>query len=254
MAKHILPSAALALLIAVTAGPVTAQQFIDHAQEYDACLRLIEHDASEAFEAGLAWQDQGGGDPAAHCVALALLELKHYGEAALRLQRLADGISLDYERLRPEILAQAGQAWLLEGELERAKAAQDAALKAAPNNPDYLIDRAVTHASASNYWPAIEDLNRALNQDPNRADALIYRASAYRQVKENDLARRDVDRALAINPENPEGLLERGILRRYAGDDAGARQDWVNAARIAEGTPTASAAQNHLADLDLKVE
>ena len=246
----------LLLLMACLALPsrAQAQEFVDHAAEYEACLRLVEVRPDDAFESALAWRDRGGGDAARHCVALALVELGHYGEAALRLQRLADSLGNDSAHLRLDILGQAGQAWLLEGELARADAVQSAALKFAPDNVDLLLDRGITRAEAADYWAAIEDLSRAARLAPARADVLIFRASAYRYVGENDLARNDVDRALVIEPDNPAALLERGNLKRLAGDDAGARADWLRVTSLAENTPAGASAQANLAKLDVKVE
>ncbi len=231
-----------------------AQEFVDHAAEYDACLRLAEVRPDDAFESALAWRDRGGGDAARHCVALALVELGHYGEAALRLQRLADNLGSDSAHLRLDILGQAGQAWMLEGELARAEAIQSAALRLAPDNVDLLLDRGITRAESADYWAAIEDLSRAVNLVPGRADILIFRASAYRYVDALELALEDVTRALAFEPENPEGLLERGILRRLAGDEIGARVDWLQVIELAAGTTAGGAAKANLELLDVKTE
>ena len=103
--------------------------------------------------------------------------------------------------IRAGLLAQAAQAWLLQGEPERAHAVQTAALKLTPNNPKLLIDRALTLAEAKNYWEAIDDLNAALAIEPNNADAYAFRASAYRMVSEDDLALDDAERALQIDPK-----------------------------------------------------
>ena len=236
-------------------GPALAQSLgLDHAAEYRACMELTQTVPDDAFESALAWADQGGGDAAEHCAAVALISLGHYEQAGQRLEQLAANLKSDYLHLRGEILAQAGQAWLLAGQLDRAHAAQSAALELEPDSVDLLLDRSVTLGAAANYWEAIDDLNRAAELAPQRADILVYRASAYRFVDALDLAREDVEQALVLAPDHPEALLERGNLNRLTGDDAAARADWVRVTVLAEGTPTADAAQANLERLDVKRE
>lgn len=248
---------AAALLLSNSTGSTgaAAQTIgVDHEQEYSACMTLTRIKPDDAFESALAWSSQGGGEAARHCAAVALIALGHYEEAGRRLESLAQDMIAAKPSLRADIFGQAGQAWFLAGNTERAYAVQTAAIDLDPSNVELLIDRSVTLATAANYWDAIDDLNRAAELAPQRADLLIFRASAYRFVDAADLARDDVERALAISPQNPEGLLERGILRRLAGDIAGAREDWVNTATLAGGTPTGDAAQKNLEMLDVKVE
>jgi len=225
-----------------------------NAGQYEVCMELARNDPDSAFDTALAWEDEGGGDAARHCAAVALIELGYYGEAATRLERLVQGIDARNAHLRVSLLAQAGQAWWLEGELQRAYAVQTAALELAPRNPDILIDRGATLASARNYWEAIDDFNLALEIDARRADALVYRASAYRYVDALELARADVERALQLEPSHPEGLLERGMLRRLAGDENGARQDWVRVTSEYPESEAAAAARVNLEKMDVVAE
>jgi tetratricopeptide (TPR) repeat protein len=244
---------ALAAVIVPAPSPVAAE-VLDHAAEYDACLTLAKSEPEAGFESALAWQVMGGGDAAQHCAAVALVELGHYPEAAARLEALAETTSRTRPELAPEILAQAGQAWLLAGNHERAYAVQTAALELSPDNVELLVDRGVTLAKAENYGEAVTDLSRALRFVSNRPDILVYRANAYRMLDDRPRALADVEQALMLDPENPEGLLERGNLRRLNGDLDGARQDWVRAAVLAEGQPTGEAAQANLAALDVQIE
>ena len=208
----------------------------------------------EALESAAAWEAKGGEAAAVHCAAVALLSKGLYPEAGLRFEDLAGGLSGAQARLRVDALAQAGQAWLLAGDYQRAHTAQSDALKADPTNPDLWIDRALTRALSENYWEAIDDLNEAENLAPDRADLLIFRASAYRFVEAFDLALEDANRGLQLDPDNPEGLLERGNIRRLQGDDDGARADWLQVVTLAEGSPAAESAQANLAAMDVKTE
>ena len=234
-------------------SPVAAEE-LDHAAEYDACVTLAKSVPTAGFESALAWQALGGGEAAQHCAAVALVELGHYSEAAARLEALAETTRRSRPELAPEILAQAGQAWLLAGDHERAYTVQTTALELSPDNVELLVDRGVTLAKAENYAEAVTDLSRALLFVPDRPDILVYRASAYRILDDQPRALADVERALILDPENPEGLLERGNLRRLTGDLDGARQDWLRAAVLAEGQPTSEAAQANLAAMDVHIE
>lgn len=231
-----------------------AAEEIDHAEQYVACMQLTQIEPEEAFEAALAWESKGGGDAARHCGNVALIGLGQYDKAAQRLEALAQNMTESPDRLRADVLAQAAQAWLLQGDIDRSYKVLSAALKLDPDNVELLIDRSVALAAASSYWDAIDDLNRAEDLAPEREDILVFRATAYRYLEANELALEDVNRALKLHPENAEALLERGILRRLSGDEQGARADWLTAANLAEGTPTGDAAQQNLEKLDVKVE
>jgi len=245
------------LILAVAAGAAAAAPQdaakplpMDDSSRYERCLALVHHDPEQAFATAEDWRKAGGGFPAEHCAAVALVGLKRYQEAAQRLEALAGAMMQAQPWLRAEALEQAGQAWLLADRAGEAKSAFDAALQLVPDDPDLLIDRAQAYAEAHNYWPAIDDLNQALELEPNRADALIFRASAYRRVENGlDLALADVERALTLAPDAVPGLLERGNIRELKGDLAGARADWIKVETLAPASAAAAAAKDNLAHL-----
>ncbi len=253
----------LALALALLAAPPVparadasgdaAREYAE-AQQYEDCMALAKRQADDAFEAALAWAAKGGGVPAQHCAAVAQVGMGDYVGAAVRLGEAVKKMPKDQAPLAAEMLAQAGQAWFLADDLERAQLTQTEALKLAPDDVDLLLDRAITRAAAKNYWEAIDDLNRAQELAPGRADVLVYRAAAYRYVDGLDLARDDIDRAVALDPDSPDALLERGTIRRLLGDPAGARADWLAVVTLAAGTPAGDAAQANLEKLDLKTQ
>lgn len=219
------------------------------AQHYERCLQLAHSDPQKAFDDAESWRNVGGGFPAQHCAAVALVGLKKYADAATRLETLAGSMMQSGPDMRADALEQAGQAWLLAGKAPEAKAAFDAALGFKPKDAELLIDRAEASALGSKYFDAIDDLNTVLDQTPNRVDALIYRASAYRQLGSLDLASDDIDRALRLDPNSVPGLLERGNLRRLKNDTAGAKADWQQVIKLGPGTPAAASAQENIAHL-----
>ncbi|MEJ0072190.1 MAG: hypothetical protein WDO24_29650 [Pseudomonadota bacterium] len=236
-------------MLAAAAPPARA----DRDRDYADCLRQVDKDAAAAFETANTWAERGGGYPARHCGALALMKLEQYEQAAMRLEQLAADMARGEGSLSAEALGQAGQAWLLARKPERAYAAQSAALKLQPRDVDLLIDRAITLAEAKNYWESIDDLNHALEIDRRRADAYVLRAVAYRYVDSLELAGEDLAAALALEPRNLDALAERGIVKRLSNDPSGARQDWLTVLRAAPDGPAAEVARDNLAKLDVKI-
>src|SRR3546814_16188639 len=71
---------------AVDAQPSDSAALDDVA--YQDCLSLVRRNPDAGFAPAQVWQATGGGLPAATFAALALVELKHYGDAAARLDDL----------------------------------------------------------------------------------------------------------------------------------------------------------------------
>ncbi|WP_374443076.1 tetratricopeptide repeat protein [Stella sp.] len=250
--RPLLPPLLLALVLG--ALPAAGQQPRPGNDEYARCMRLARTNATEAFETASAWDGRGGGLPARHCAAVALLTLGQPAEAAVRLERLATDGRGDAVRVRVELLQQAAQAWLAARMPERAHAVLSQAVKIAPDDADLWIDRSVVLATAKNYWEAIDDLNRAIELAPRRAEPLVLRATAYRWVGSLELAEDDLARALSLDPRSADALLERGIVRRLRNDPAGARADWIAVLRLAPDGPAGDAARANLEKLDVRVE
>ena len=207
------------------------------------------HSPEVGFERALAWGGLGGGAAAKHCAAVALMGLKQYGEAARRLQELADEV-VARPAFKAELLGQAGQAWLLAADLAKADAVLTTALTLNPTSVELLIDRAQVAAEQGAYREAANDLSKALSVEENRADALVFRASAYRHLKQMSDADRDLWRALILAPDDPAALLERGMLARLQGEDQAARRDWLRVIEVAPGRPVAGLARINLQKMD----
>ena len=234
------------------AKPTPAAPMSDSA-EYQACMEQAAKDASAAYETAGSWMVRGGGFAARDCQAVALIRLGSPGEAAARLEAMAEEMGRSGVAELPIVLAQAGQAWLAAGRPERAYAVQTAALKLTPEDSDLLIDRAISEASLKRYKEAIDDLTRVLKQEPQRSEALVYRGTAYRYLGDTKQARADIDKALSLDPRSADALLERGNLKRLAGDGAGARADWLALLRVVDqDAPQAHAARANIEKLDLK--
>jgi tetratricopeptide (TPR) repeat protein len=213
---------------------------------YERCMV----EAREKPEAGRKeaqdWQSRGGGHPADHCLAVALIGLRQYKEAAGRLEALGHAMVRAPESLRAEVFEQAGQAWLLAGDPARGYEAAGLALQLRPNDPELLLDRAEAAGALGWYDRAAADLDRVLSADPSRIEALIYRAAANRALGRLDPAFDDISEALKRAPDSVPALLERGNIRSLRGDPEGARLDWQRVAAMSPGSPAAAAAKKNL--------
>lgn len=224
------------------------------AKKYTACMALARSNPEKAIGVAAAWERGGGEEGARHCSAVALLNNGAYQEAARRLESLAATSRRPGKRLKAELLAQAGQAWLIAGKTTEALSAQTRALELAGPQTELLIDRAITRASIGEYWEAIDDLNQAVDRDSTRVDALVFRATAWRKLENLDLAQDDIARAVALAPGNVDALLERGNILSLRGDTAAAAQDWQRVIGLDAKSPAADAARDNLAKQKLPAE
>jgi tetratricopeptide (TPR) repeat protein len=222
---------------------------VSEGPEYERCLGLLAGDPDGARAMAETWATKGGGDGAAHCLALSRVAEGEPQVGAELLEKLAAD-SHAAPALRATLYSQAAQAWTMAGEPQRAELGLTQALMLVPDDADLLVDRAGASVALGRYAAAAEDLTNALRDDPRRVDALVLRATALRHMGKMDTARGDINRALDEEPDNPEGLLERGILRQRGGDAAGARADWQRVIDIAPDGATADLAEQNLALLD----
>lgn len=213
--------------------------------DYERCLALLRSDPGEALLYADGWEAAGGGEGARHCAALSLLALGETERGAERLEDLARRSGAD-PAARAAAFADAGNAWMLAGDADRAFAAATMALTLAPDDPALALDRAAALGAMERYAEALEDLDRAVALDPSRADAWVLRGAAKRQLGRAADAERDVAHALSLAPDNAEALLERAALRRARGDVKGARADWGRAARLAADPAAAELARRNL--------
>src|ERR1700738_3054579 len=221
------------------------------AATYERCMKLARQNPGEARTLAQSWHERGGAHPADHCAAVALIGLKQYKEAAIRLEALAQAITASAE-LRADVLDQAGQAWGLAGDPVRAYAAAGAAVALQPNDLDLLIDRAAAAAAMGYLDEAVADLDQVLKADPRRIDALTYRAAANRALDRLDPALVDVEKALALAPSSVPALLERGNLRRLKGDLPAPRKDGARRPQLPPGTKADMAAKANIEHLEAK--
>ena len=245
------PAISLALPQSAALGAGAADGIRTQESEYEACLTLTRREPEKAFESALAWRDSGGGFPARHCVALALVAMKKYDHAALTLEELAEDMQAAGSDLVVSVLTQAANVWLLAEEYERANAVATTGLGIEPENINLLIDRSRILARVGDYKRAFDDLDLALKLDPARADALTFRAAAWRQLGDDVRALEDVELALSLEPDLADALIERGILYQKSGKTDLARTDWLRVLELVPNSPAGDEARRHLEAIDV---
>ena len=230
---------------------VLAAEKSEEARRYRACLAMARDDPNAGYQEGLAWFQTGGGMPAGHCVALAMIGRGDHEGAAIRLEKIAEEIETFRLQLRSDILAQAAQAWTLAKRPTRAERVQTDAIALNPRDPELFVDRAISLMTQEHYEAAHRDLSMALKLAPDFTDALLFRATANRHLNDLDSAWDDLGRALELVPGLPAAILERGILHQLGGSLDSARLDWLAVIIAYPGTSEADVARARIQQMDV---
>lgn len=219
--------------------------------DYAACMKLAREKPKTGYDRAGEWSAFGGGVPAEHCRATALIGLNEPEAAATLLEELATK-GRESAAVKVGLLRQAAQARLMAGQAPQALAVLDAAVAVLPEDPEVREDRAVVRIDFGEPWDAIDDLNAVLDRVPDRVSALVLRAAAYRRLESYDLAKVDVSRVLALQPNNLDALVETGLLARLGGDNVAARSAWMSVLRLAPESDAAEVARGNLAKMDIR--
>ena len=216
---------AILMLAGGLAGPATAGP-------YDDCVALVATDPARAELEAHRWAQAGGGSPARHCRALALLALGAGHRAAeLMVAIAADDRTLPDE-VRSEMLIEAGEIYLSLSELDLGRSVASRALLLARVPRAALTLSARLKAEQSDWRGAVNDLDGALARGEPDAGLLVLRASAWLHLGERAAARGDLLQATGIAPELASIWLERGALEALSGDRDAARAAWLRAIEL----------------------
>jgi tetratricopeptide (TPR) repeat protein len=197
----------------------------DKIVQYESCLNLAKNNPQKGYDEALKWFSLDGHVASRHCMAVAMLSLGYIENSASLLEALEGDITQEQFHLRSQILGQAGQAWLLAGQLKQATLVLNKAIALYSSDPQLYLDRAVTRIERLQYSQALNDLNQAITLDLNFGDAYLYRASVKRYINDLYGALDDIDRVLKLIPMLPAAVLERGIIKNSIGDFVGGRRD-----------------------------
>lgn len=204
-----------ACLIAVTGSAAWAQSSAIEIEtdRYLSCLERVDADHDAAFEDALAWRMEGGGWPAAHCEARALIALGDVSNGATMLEEQAGSDALIHDgSIRVSMLVEAGEAWLMIRRNEDAARAFAAALELAPNDAGALLGQAETSLALGAWDAAQAAATASIEQDPQMAGGWRLRALARLETGALDAAWQDMETARGIEPDNIDILVLRGRI------------------------------------------
>jgi len=204
-----MPSALFAVLSLLLAQP---QETIDQVR-YDACLDAAVASPEATYEEALAWRSEGGGLPARHCAAMALYAMERHLDAAEELEAIGHSTFAPGDTAKAEILAQAGEAYLIAEAYPEARDAFGQALELAPGHPDLHLGSAKASAAYGDFERAARQASRALNAEPGNIEAMIVRGDARMRTGDLDGAESDARQAIASAPDNIAARLLLGDVR-----------------------------------------
>ncbi len=222
----------------------------DHLRRYRECMALARAEPLKALPTAERWHQQGGGLAARHCVATAMFNAGRYGQAAAQFESIARDMGRERPGLRAELWAQAGQAFVEAGAIEKAVEAQSRALELKSDDADLWLDRGISFGLLRAWPRAISDFDRALALRRDDIEILVLRAAAWRHAGNPAKALDDASRALKVAPGHSEALLERGFAYLARGDRSSANLDFSSVLRLVP--PGSSAARS--AEMGLRGE
>ncbi len=206
-------SGLVVMLLCVPGFALGAQSTSAANQRYRICLAKAHSTPSVAYEDALIWQNEGGAGPARHCVAMALLGLRAYGDAAQKLEELAYAPDIGDTVLRNQVLMQSGEAWLQADRPEDALRVLDLVLDSENPPAGAHTNRARALMALDRPTAAHADLDTSLKQHPEDALALRLRAAVLLYENKLMAAKTDIDAALRFDPASVDALLVRGQIR-----------------------------------------
>ena len=142
-------------------------------------------------------------DDAEQCLNLGKTEADAGSDRRLEAcTRAIESGALTQDKLAATLGAR-GATYLRKGDLDRAIADYDAALRLSPDDADVLLNRAMAHGEKGDYPEAITDFKAVIARNPQSVPA--YNGRCYTLALMGDAVRalEDCDRALALQPNTP---------------------------------------------------
>ncbi|MGJ4941047.1 tetratricopeptide repeat protein [Bradyrhizobium sp. HKCCYLS1011] len=122
-----------------------------------------------------------------------------------------------------------GLAFRSNGEVDRAIADYDQAIRLMPDYHVAINNRGVALMAKGEFDRAIADFDRAIQLRPDYLAAFGARAAAYARKGQFDRAIADLDVIIKVDPKNPLLIRERGAMKAKLGDQIGADADFRRA-------------------------
>ena len=243
------------VVIGAFAGLLLSAPPVSAVETYDQCLELIAKDPRQAEREAGDWARFGGGGASArHCYALALIEIGAPSKAIDELLGIAAEEASLTDPARADVLVQAGEMLLDEGDDVTAGVVAEQALRLAPRNGAVLALRAAVRIARGAYRDALTDLNEAINRDGPLPRLLLLRASAHRQSGALIEARDDATYATELEPRMAEAWLERGRIEARIKDRDNARDSLLEAIALDRDGDIGKTAQNVLQRMEAGID
>jgi tetratricopeptide (TPR) repeat protein len=153
------------------------------------------------------------------------------GDFKVAIAAYDEAIRLDPKNPGP--YTKRGEAWRLQGNLERSLADHNKALELNPNDAEAYNYRALTFKDQGKLNEAIANCDQAILLDPAYDLAYANRGMIRRQKADAKGSLADLNKAVELNPSSPIPLTFRGDTLRELGDYDGAINDFNEAIRLA---------------------
>lgn len=199
-----------------TRAPTTSQtaQTQSTQDRYDHCVGLVQIDPEQARRTAETWLNQGGGDKARYCAALADLGRGKAKLAGVKLYELAERShqKQDEPRITAQIYAQAAEAFSTASAHQAALDAIDKALDLMPQSAALAGRAAIVFGAAEQWSQVIEALDRKQQTVPLSSQELTLRGRAHFSLGQKKQAAKDIWQALQLRDDNIDALILRGEL------------------------------------------
>ncbi len=165
-------------------------------------------------------------DDAEECLNLGKTEANAASDRRIEVcTRAIESGALPQEKLTATLGAR-GATYLRRGDLGRAIADYDAALRLSPDDVDVLLNRGMAYGEKGDYPDAVTDFKAVIERDPQSVPA--YNGRCYTLALMGDAAHAldDCNRALALAPNTPYILDSRAYAFLRAGDFRRALADY----------------------------
>jgi tetratricopeptide (TPR) repeat protein len=125
-----------------------------------------------------------------------------------------------------------GNDYAAKGDLDKAIADLNEAIRLDPNDADARYDRGLTLGEKSEWDKAIADYGEAIRLKHDFADAYYERGVAHGEKGEWDKAIADYSQAIRLEPSDGEAYYNRGLAYNKIGEKAKAGEDFAKAKEL----------------------
>ncbi|WP_395139463.1 tetratricopeptide repeat protein [Armatimonas sp.] len=228
----------------ITAEPKNAAALVLRGRLENLGMIGVVKEARAFFDRALAADPNNADALYEHALALTSSFTATDADRAQSLKELKQAVA----RGRTDAKARLKLADALSGARDLSGAGEqlDLVVKAEPQNPEYLVKRAVLRQQQKDWGKAIADWSQVVALKPT-AGNYASRGDAYVENRQYPEAIADFDQAIMLAPNDADLLVGRARAKRLKGDKAGALTDYTKAHEQDETLP---AVATNLSDAD----